>query len=115
MTQRFLDNIVSGASLPEEGYSRLYPLKQALPICLCLLIVWDMVMLRAVYRHPGVGTEKSLVDRAAEEAGLRDLLRIGLDSTLFTRTKKRVEDFQVCENAQNLDPHNLSSSSAQWR
>ncbi len=35
-----------------------------------------------VYRHPGVGTEK-LVDRAAEEAGLRLARELGLDNTFI--------------------------------
>lgn len=101
------DNIVSVLHCQKKDIHGFYPLKQGLTNLSAHFVVGNGEDAQEyVYRHPGVGTEK-LVDRAAEEAGLRLARELGLDSTFIHEDQK--EGWKISKfvkNAQNLDPHN---------
>ena len=101
------DNIVSVLHCQKKDIHGFYPLKQGLTNLSAHFIVGHGEDAQEyVYRHPGVGTEK-LVDRAAEEAGLRLARELGLDNTfIYEDQKEGWKISKFVKNAQNLDPHN---------
>lgn len=101
------DNIVSILHCQKKDIHGFYPLKQGLTNLSAHFIVgYGDDAQEYVYRHPGVGTEK-LVDRAAEEAGLRLARELGLDNTfIYEDQKEGWKISKFVKNAQNLDPHN---------
>ena len=101
------DNIVSVLHCQKKDIHGFYPLKQGLTNLSAHFIVgYGDDAQEYVYRHPGVGTEK-LVDRAAEEAGLRLARELGLDNTfIYEDQKEGWKISKFVKNAQNLDPHN---------
>ena len=101
------DNIVSILHCQKKDIHGFYPLKQGLTNLSAHFIVgYGDDAQEYVYRHPGVGTEK-LVDRAAEEAGLRLARELGLDSTfIYEDQQEGWKISKFVKNAQNLDPHN---------
>ena len=100
------DNIVSVLHCQKKDIHGFYPLKQGLTNLSAHFIVgYGDDAQEYVYRHPGVGTEK-LVDRAAEEAGLRLARELGLDNTfIYEDQKEGWKISKFVKNAQNLDPH----------
>lgn len=101
------DNIVSVLHCQKKDIHGFYPLKQGLTNLSAHFVVGNGEDAQEyVYRHPGVGTEK-LVDRAAEEAGLRLARELGLDNTfIYEDQKEGWKISKFVKNAQNLDPHN---------
>ena len=101
------DNIVSVLHCQKKDIHGFYPLKQGLTNLSAHFVVGNGEAAQEyVYRHPGVGTEK-LVDRAAEEAGLRLARELGLDNTfIYEDQKEGWKISKFVKNAQNLDPHN---------
>lgn len=101
------DNIVSVLHCQKKDIHGFYPLKQGLTNLSAHFVVGNGEDAQEyVYRHPGVGTEK-LVDRAAEEAGLRLARKLGLDNTfIYEDQKEGWKISKFVKNAQNLDPHN---------
>ena len=101
------DNIVSVLHCQKKDIHGFYPLKQGLTNLSAHFVVgYGDDAQEYVYRHPGIGTEK-LVDRAAEEAGLRLARELGLDSTfIYEDQKEGWKISKFVKNAQNLDPHN---------
>ena len=102
------DNIVSVLHCQKKDIHGFYPLKQGLTnLSAHFMVGYGDDAQEYVYRHPGVGTEK-LVDRAAEEAGLRLARELGLDNTfIYEDQKEGWKISKFVKNAQNLDPHNL--------
>lgn len=97
------DNIVSVLGCDREQIHDFYPLKQGLTNLSCHFAVGDD---EYVYRSPGVGTEK-MIDRAAEEAGLRLAHELGLDSTFIYEDRERGWKLsRFVKNARQLDPTN---------
>lgn len=101
------DNIVSVLHCQKKDIHGFYPLKQGLTnLSAHFMVGYGEDAQEYVYRHPGVGTEK-LVDRAAEEAGLRLARELGLDNTfIYEDQKEGWKISKFVKNAQNLDPHN---------
>lgn len=101
------DNIVSVLHCQKKDIHGFYPLKQGLTNLSAHFVVGNGEDAQEyVYRHPGVGTEK-LVDRVAEEAGLRLARELGLDNTfIYEDQKEGWKISKFVKNAQNLDPHN---------
>ncbi len=69
-------------------------------------------MLRSM--STGIHREKLLIVQLKRLEGLR--LARELHNTFIYEDQRRLEDFQVCENALNLDPHkSRAASRQQWR
>ncbi len=100
------DNIVSVLGCEKSQIHGFYPLKQGLTNLSCHFSVGEGPKEREyVYRHPGLGTEK-MVDRAAEEAGLRLARDLGLDSTFIHEDQRQGWKIsRFVPNARALDPH----------
>lgn len=100
------DNIVSVLGCEKSQIHGFYPLKQGLTNLSCHFSVGEGAAEQEyVYRHPGLGTEK-MVDRAAEEAGLRLARELGLDSTfIYEDQKQGWKISRFVPNARSLDPH----------
>lgn len=100
------DNIVSVLGCEKSQIHGFYPLKQGLTNLSCHFSVGKGADEREyVYRHPGLGTEK-MVDRAAEEAGLRLARDLGLDNTfIFEDQRQGWKISRFVSNARPLDPH----------
>ena len=103
---RIFDNIVSVLGCDKSHIHSFYPLKQGLTNLSCHFSVGEGADEREyVYRHPGLGTEK-MVDRAAEEAGLRLARDLGLDSTfIYEDQRQGWKISRFVRNARPLDPH----------
>ena len=101
------DNIVSVLHCQKKDIHGFYPLKQGLTNLSAHFIVgYGDDAQEYVYRHPGVGTEK-LVDRAAEEAGLRLARELGLDNTfIYEDQKEGWKISRYIDNARLLDYEN---------
>ena len=96
------DNIVATLGCERDAIHDFYPLKQGLTNLSCHFSVGDE---EYVYRCPGVGTEK-MIDRSAEEAGLRLAKKLGLDNTFIYEDPKRGWKIsRFVKNARQLDPH----------
>lgn len=100
------NNIVSVLGCEKSQIHDFYPLKQGLTNLSCHFSVGEGAdECEYVYRHPGVGTEK-MVDRAAEEAGLRLARDLGLDSTfIYEDQRQGWKISRFVTNARSLDPH----------
>ncbi|MCI1667487.1 MAG: phosphotransferase [Olsenella sp.] len=100
------DNIVSVLGCDKSQIHGFYPLKQGLTNLSCHFSVGEGPDEQEyVYRHPGLGTEK-LVDRAAEEAGLRLARDLGLDNTfIYEDQQQGWKISRFVPNARPLDPH----------
>lgn len=100
------DNIVSVLGCEKSQIHDFYPLKQGLTNLSCHFSVGEGAdELEYVYRHPGVGTE-NMVDRAAEEAGLRLARELGIDNTfIYEDQRQGWKISRFVSNARPLDPH----------
>ena len=100
------NNIVSVLGCEKSQIHDFYPLNQGLTNLSCHFSVGEGGDEREyVYRHPGVGTEK-MVNRAAEEAGLRLARDLGLDSTfIYEDQRQGWKISRFVTNARSLDPH----------
>ena len=100
------DNIVSVLGCEKSQIHSFYPLKQGLTNLSCHFSVGEGADEREyVYRHPGVGTE-NMVDRAAEEAGLRLARELGIDNTfIYEDQRQGWKISRFVSNARPLDPH----------
>ena len=100
------ENIVSVLGCEKSQIHSFYPLKQGLTNLSCHFSVGEGADEREyVYRHPGLGTEK-MVDRAAEEAGLRLARDLGLDNTfIYEDQRQGWKISRFVSNARPLDPH----------
>lgn len=100
------ENIVSVLGCEKSQIHGFYPLKQGLTNLSCHFSVGEGQDEREyVYRHPGLGTEK-MVDRAAEEAGLRLARDLGLDNTfIYEDQRQGWKISRFVSNAHPLDPH----------